>query len=74
MLILSGGVLLDIYLLPGMVSDHFLTLVFIFGIILVFRCFLWFALATDLPEQHPRVSPKVIVGMDVIMVHATFLE
>jgi len=21
-------------------------------------CFLWFALATDLPEQHPRVSPK----------------
>ena len=34
----------------------------IFGI----RCFLWFALATDLPEQHPRVSKKVIVRMDVI--------
>ena len=23
------------------------------------RCLLWFALAADLPEEHPRVSPKV---------------
>ena len=35
-------------------------MVAILGIFLFFRCLLWFALATDLPEQHPRVSVKVI--------------
>ena len=54
-----------------MVSDHLVILALIYGIILVFRCLLWFALATDLPEQHPRVSVKVIVGLDAIVTQRT---
>ena len=38
-------------------------LVFIFRIVQLFRCLLWFALASDLPEEHPRVSPKVLLEM-----------
>ena len=49
-------------------------MVVILEIFLFFRCLLWFALATDLPEQHPRVSVKVIVGLDVIVTQRTGLN
>ena len=50
---------------------HIDIMVVILEIFLFFRCLLWFALATDLPEQHPRVSVKVIVGLDVIVTQRT---
>ena len=71
-MIFSGGVLLHLFRLPGMVSFTTFLLVFwffTFPIVQLFRCLLWFALASDLPEEHPRVSLKVLLGMDVIMVH-----